>query len=240
MTIKNFALTTMLLTLVACGGGGGGVTETPDIDGGNNGGTNGGTDTTTAGLYMWDLKTDKSVRYATTTKADYTPEYAYKYDDVFILEPYGEVVGNIAPAKPANAIYTGTGVVDAFGVSDGAAVYNLTGGNALVVLDDASLEVALDGFTLTEVEGAVVSPIGSINITSVDMGASKCGNAAFFCGGEFSVKRSNNDAVLLSSSATQDLNGAFFGADGSEAGGIVSIHQDKTLSLNASFIADSK
>ena len=96
----------------------------------------------------------------------------------------------------------------------------------------------MNDFTFDLQEGSTSSSVGSITNTNADVGVTVCGNAVFFCGGDFAICRQDTSGVLLNSSATKDLKGAFFGEDGSEIGGYVLIDQDQTLNLNAAFIAE--
>lgn len=231
MKIKQFAIMATLMGLTACGGGE--VTVDPDTSGGTGGGANDDS------LYAWDIDAG-DIRSEKSSMNPSTAEYAHQFTNVGILDPYGEVLGTISPELPADAIFTGTGVVDVFGVTDETAVYNLTGGDARVVLSGSSVDVTLNGFTFQSLGDEVASPIASISVTGSEVGSAGCGNAVFFCGGEFEIKRSDNSSILLNSSATQELEGAFFGQDGAEAGGYVLINQDQKLNLNAAFIADSQ
>ena len=235
MKLTNFALIAALIGLTACGGGGDVIVEPGTVDG-TSGTVDGTIGTVETSRYMFYISRG-SLREKQSSLSLETADYVYHYDNVGILDPYGEVLGAIAPDLPVDAIYTGTGVVDAIGVTDGTAVYDLTDGNAQVVLSENTVDVTLNGFTVYEHEGSTASPVGSITITNVDVGVAECGNAVFFCGGDFMIRRQDTSGVLINSSATQDLKGAFFGEDGAEVGGYILIDQDQTLNLKAAFIA---
>ena len=233
MHIKHYVFIAMISTLTACGGGEE-ITQDPG-DTPNPGGS-----TPASELYLFEIFNTQSVRGRPVSSDNFDDEYAHSLNNVHILEPSGKVLGDIAPLLPIGAIYTGSGVVDAMGVTDGTATYSLTNGSAQVVLTDNAVDVTLNGFDFALMDGTIASPIASIAITDANVGSTDCGHAAAFCGGTFSVKRENSSPVLIGSSATKDLKGAFFGPNGAEAGGIVSIYDDQSIGINAAFIATSE
>ena len=148
-----------------------------------------------------------------------------------IATPFGEL--------PVTATLTSSNAIA--GIQDGSALYDLQNGTVVVSLYPSSVSTTLSAFSGTRhTSNGVITNLNkgdldlSVQWVAANLGGS-CGQNQFYGG---TIGLSGNDATNTtpSGNAHIDAHGAFYGPNGSEVGGVITVEDTGRLSIIASFL----
>ncbi len=268
-TIRSIGFSAIALGLMAACGGGGGTDPDPspstfptfrDTDSqetsdlaaaslnsaarstaGLSGTLNRGADRATIGNLSGDINADRSeveLSGGGTLKLQWEDN---EYSSRYVAEGQGfdrtiGIIGAVtssADLPTSNATYNGTTTLT---IQDGGSLFDVSG-SAEIVADFGSGDVTttlddLDGTRVNGLNLSNVSNVATITITDSDI------SGATFDGGDVSI--TSSQLSNLGSSADSSLDGAFFGPEGEEVGGVLVVDDTDSgdLVIFGDFIAN--
>ena len=127
------------------------------------------------------------------------------------------------------------------GIQDGRTLYDLQNGSVVVSLYPSTVSTTLSAFSGTrQTSNGVITNLnkGELDLSVQWIGANlggSCGQNQF-CGGTIGLSGNDATNTTPSCNAHIDAHGAFYGPNGSEVGGVITVEDTGRLSINASFL----